>query len=128
MVLIDLKTLTIPELTMEFLRRVVNELKGRRFDFCETALCVQPEGNYGNMVSACGNAEDILKYLPEITREFAAKIKPEFTRCYQLGPPFHGEDKYFTARDPLGGLSIRCFKHWDVIHSKLMYRFDAAFS
>lgn len=128
MVPIDLKTLTIPELTLEFLRRVVIELKDRRFDFAETALCIQPEASGAWMVTAHASGTDILKVLPEITRDFAAKIKPGLTCCYQLGPPLWSEDKYFTARDPIGGISIRCYKHWDVIHAAPMYRFDAAFS
>lgn len=112
---------------MEFLRRVVNELNGRRFEFIETALCVQPEG-YAEMLSASGNVEDILHYLPELTREFAGKIKPAFTRCYGLDAPACSEGRYYTARDPIGGVSIRGFKLFDPMRGKLMYRFDAAFS
>ena len=107
---------------MEFLRRVVIELKGRHFDFIKT-----PEGNYGDIVSVTGGATDILKCLPELTRDFARKIKPEFTRCYGLAKPQQVQ-LYYTARDPISGVSIRCIGYWDVIHSENWLRFDANFS
>lgn len=120
------KTIGLPELTMEFLRRVVNELNGRRFEFIEPGDLVLPE-KWTEMVSASGSAENIFHFLPECTREFAGKIKPEFTRCYQLNSPRWSEDRHYFARDPISGLSIRAFKHWDVMESQLMYRFDSAF-
>ena len=113
------------ELTTEFLRRVVNELNGRRFEYIEEPIS---EGQGRDFVSAYVKAEDFLKVLPEITREFAGKIRPEFTRCHKLlplPPPF---GNYYTARDPIGGVSIRCFRHWHVMEGGIVYRFDAAFS
>lgn len=120
--------MTIPQLGTEFLWRVVNELSGRRFEFIETALCIPPEQAGAEMVSVSGYGDDILKCLPEITREFAAKIQPRLTCCYKLGPPRWSEDRYSTSHDLSSGLCIRCFKAWDPMRSKLMYRFDAAFS
>lgn len=63
-------------------------------------------------------------YLPE----FAAKIKPEWTRCHKLSDPPPSITQYFTAYDPISGLSIRVIRHWDVMKSDFRYRFDAAFS
>ena len=113
------------ELTMEFLRRVVNELNGRRFEYMKEPI---NEGERRDFVSATVKAEDFLKVLPEVTREFAAKIRPEFTRCHQLAPLPAPLDQHYTARDPISGMSVRCFRAWDVMESGIVYRFDAAFS
>lgn len=118
-------TLTMSELTMEFLRRVVNELNGRRFEYTKEPI---NEGERRDFLSVSIKAEDFLKVLPEITREFAAKIRPEFTRCHKLHPLPKPFEQHFTARDPISGVSIRCFRHWDVMRSGIAYRFDAAFS
>jgi hypothetical protein len=118
-------SLTTSELTMEFLRRVVNELKGRRFEYIEEPI---NEGQRRDLVSAQMKAEDFLKVLPEVTREFAGKIRPEFTRCHKLAPPPPPLGQHYTARDPIGGVSIRCIRYWDVTHNDICYRFDAAFS
>ncbi len=126
MVLLGQYTLTMSELTMEFLRRVVNELNGRRFEYLEELI--SEEHPRRTFVTASVKAEDLLKVLPEITREFAGRIRPEFTRCYKLLPPPKPFDQHFTARDPISGVSIRCFRHWDVIRNGITYRFDAAFS
>ena len=110
--------------SMEFLHRVVNELKGRRFEYREEPI---NEGQRGDFVSANIKAQDFFKVLPDVSREFAAKIEPRFTRCHQLAPlPVHFDP--YTSRDPIGGMSIRCVLQWDVIRSEMIYRFDAAFS
>ncbi len=113
------------ELTMEFLRRVVNELNGRRFEYIEEPI---KEGDRRDFLSVTIKAEDLLKVLPEITREFAGKIEQRFTRCHKLLTPPAPFDQYYTARDPIGGVSIRCLRHWDVMRGSIVYRFDAAFS
>jgi hypothetical protein len=122
---LDLKTVTMSQLTTEFVRRVVNELNGRRFQYVEEPI---GEGQRRDFVTAHVKAQDFLKVLPEVTREFAQKIRPEFTRCHKLQPLPAQFEQHYTARDPIGGISIRCFRHWDVIHSDIVYRFDAAFS
>ena len=111
---------------MEFLRRVINELNGRRFEYLEELINeTQPRRDF---VSAQVKANDLLHVLPEMTRKFAAEIRPEFSRCHKLLPlePAFGEP--YTARDPISGVSIRCFCHWHVMEGDIVYRFDAAFS
>ena len=125
MALLGQYALTMSELTMEFLRRVVNELDGRKFEYRAEPI---NEGQRRDFISAHVKAEDFLKVLPEVTREFASRIRPEYTRCHKLQslpPPY---DQHYTARDPISGVSVRCFRHWDVMGSEIVYRFDAAFS
>jgi len=113
-------------ITLEFLRRVVNELKGRQFEYREDHF-VTPAPHRGDIVSAQTKQEDFLKVLPEITRQYAEKIKPEFTRCHKLQATYE-HPRNFTASDPISGVSIRCTLIWNAIHSEMSYRFDAAFS
>ena len=107
------------EMTFEFLRRVVNELKGRRFEYidepCAATLTVQAKAN------------ELLHVLPEITREFAGKIPAGATRCFKV-ITVPNLDHQYSARDPFGGVSIRGVRIWDVMHGEIVYRFDAAFS
>ena len=119
----DPKTIEMTQLTFEFLRRVVNELKGRKFEYIK-----EPGGRppHAEMITAQGKADDLLYVLPEITREFAGKIKPEFSRCYELRAP--GPLPSWTARDPISGISIRCVRIWDVTENDMRCRFDAVFS
>jgi len=112
------------ELAMEFLRRVVNELGDRKFEYCEEPWT---EGAR-EFLTVVIKVQDFLKVLPDVTREFAARIKPEFTRCHPLAPPPRPFDHYYTARDKIRGLSIRCLRHWDVTQRDFVYRFDAALS
>lgn len=111
---------------MEFLRRVVNELNGRRFEYTEEMM---REGDHRDFVSAQVKADDLLHVLPEVTRKFAAEIRQEFLRCHNLLPPpgAFGQSHY-TARDPISGVSIRGLRHWHVMLGDVVYRFDAAFS
>jgi hypothetical protein len=106
-------------LAFDFLRRVVNELNGRRFEYVETGLPRE-------QVTATVKQPEVLHVFPEVTREFAGKIKPEWHRCHKLTAVYDLEA--YTARDPISGVSIRCISHFDVIHGEMLYRFDAAFS
>lgn len=115
----------MPELTMEFLRHVVNEMNGRRFEYVEELL---KENERRDFVSAVVKSNELLHVLPEMTRKFAAEIRPEFTRCHKLLPLPESFGYHYTARDPIGGVSIRCLRHWDVMACDIVYKFDAAFS
>jgi hypothetical protein len=112
-------------ITMEFLRRVVVELNGRRFEYLEEPIS---EGQRRDFVSAQVKAADLLHVLPEITRKFAAEIRPEFCRCHKLLPLAAPYEEHYTARDVVNGVSIRCFRSWYVAEGEIVYRFDAAFS
>jgi hypothetical protein len=124
-VILDERLTSIGSLTMEFLRRVVNELNGRRFEYMEEPI---NEGEGRDFVSVSIKAEDLLKVLPDVAREFAGAIRPEFTRCHKLSPLPAPFNNHYTARDPISGVSIRCFRHWHVMIGDIVYRFDAAFS
>lgn len=128
MAVLDDKTLTMAKFTTEFLRRVVNELNGRRFEYREEPLGQNGGSERRDFVTAHIKAEDALKVLPEVTGEFAAHILPEYTRCHKLLPLPPAYQQHYTSRDPISGVSIRCFRHWDVTRSEMLYRFDAAFS
>ena len=110
---------------MEFLRRVVIELSGRTFQYVddETSRPLSSE-----TIHAVSYADVLLHVLPEITRGFACKIRPEFTRCHKMPAPCYSELEVYFARDPISGVSIRCFRNWDVIQSRVAILFDAAFS
>ena len=110
------------ELATEFLRRVVNELKGRTFTTSE------PPPQSGGAIIAKAKAAEVLHVLPEIVREFASQIEPAWTRCYRLNPTPVSEGKPYIAHDPISGVSIRCFKYWDVSEYGMTFRFEAAFS
>ena len=125
MVTLNQKQLEMSELTLEFLRRVVNELNGRKFEYMEELI---NEGEHRDFLYVSIKAEDFLKVLPEVTREFAQKIKPEFTRCHKLAPLPAPFEHHYTARDPISGVAIRCYRHWNVMQGDIVYRFDAAFS
>ena len=125
MALSNPKDASISEVTFEFLRRVVNELNGRKFEYIEEPLF---EGQRRDFISAQVKAGELFYVLPEITREFAVKIRPQFCHCHKLHPPSQAFEHHFTARDPISGLSIRCLRHWDVMSGGIRYRFDAAFS
>ena len=117
------KEMTLSMLAFEFLRRVVNELEDRKFEYLEEPYRVPSE-------QLCADAKhhDLLYVLPELTRDFAGKIKPAFTRCHKIVAPPSLIMQYFTALDPVSGLSIRCIRHFDVMKGEFRYRFDAAFS
>ena len=123
--MIDETSVAMRESTREFLRRVVIELKGRQFEYIQVPI---NEGERRDFLSVSVPAEDFLKVLPEITCEFASKIRSEFTRCHQLLPLPKAYEQHYTMRDPISGVSIRCFRCWDVRRSDIVYRFDAAFS
>jgi hypothetical protein len=114
--------MTFQELAFEFLRRVVNELHGRQFRYYDGV--VRPH----EILTAQARQNDVLKVLPKLTREFAQKIKPEFTCCQKLASPPQYIFQHFTAHDPISGLSIRCYRQFDVREGEFLYRFDAAFS
>ena len=123
MAVLDDKTLGMAQLTMEFLRRVVNELKGRRFEYIDNP---DYRPSHGDLISAAAKQDEMLYCLPEMTRDFAAGIKPQCTHCYRLSTSQMLPT--YTAHDPISGISIRCVRLFDVIHSETTYRFDAAFS
>ena len=123
MALLDEKKMTLSMLAFEFLRRIVNELDGRRFS--EIAA---NQSRPHEIVVAQAPQHDVLKVLPEMTREFAQKIKPEFTNCHTLAAPPAPIHIHCMVRDPMSGVSIRCFRHFDVMEGEFRYRFDAAFS
>lgn len=123
--MLNLQTLTLAQLTMEFLRLVVNELGERRFEYIDEPI---KEGERCEFISVIMKAEIIEKKLPEITREFANAIRPEFSRCYRLAALPKTFEQQYTARDPLFGVAIRCFRHWHVMEGEILYRFDAVFS
>ena len=118
--IMDEKTTTFPMLVFEFMRLVIRELKGRTFEYVE----VFPENTDGLVAAA--KSEDVLKVLPDIAREFASRIKPEWTRCYKMPTP--PEFITFTGHDPFSGLSIRGMRHFDVMVGEMRYRFDARFN
>jgi hypothetical protein len=119
----DAKTMTMPMLTMEFLRLVVNQLKGRKFEH-SPMLNLPPE-----RIMAVANATDVLKKLPDMTREFAEKIKPEWIRCHELPELGNIVQGYqYTSRDLESGLSIRCLRIFDPLYGEMVYRFDSCFS
>jgi hypothetical protein len=118
----DEKTITFQMLVSEFTRRVVIELNGRRFEYSEDI------SRKAEHLCADSNLEDVLKVLPEVTREFASRIKPEWCRCHKLSPPPEFINLTFTSLDPISGLSIRGIKHFNPMKSRFCYRFDAAFS
>jgi hypothetical protein len=109
---------------VDFLRRVVNEMPARRFRYLETGTEIPAE-----QISAMAREDELLKILPEITREFAGKIKPEFTRCHKLSRLSQIDPLWQDiAMDPISGLSIRWIRAYDVMKNDFIYRFDAAFS
>ena|ERR1700688_1114940 len=116
----NVKTITFRQLGFEFLRRVVNELNGRKFE--------QSSGTPSEQICGDAKSDEVFHILPELTREFAQMIKPEWTRCCILEQPPSPIRDYFIATDPISGLSIRVILHWDVMKSGFRYRFDAAFS
>jgi hypothetical protein len=124
MAMLDLKTATQPSLTHEFLRRVVIELKGRTFADRDELRSLPPSGD---RVSGVVKADELLHVLPEITREFAAKIKPQWIYCYKLVFSAQFQHQY-ESHDPISGMRIRSTRYFDVIHGDILYRFDAAFN
>jgi hypothetical protein len=116
----NVKTTTFRQLGFEFLRRVVNELNGRKFE--------QSSGTPSEQICGDAKSDEVLHILPELTREFAKRIKPEWTRCYILENPPSPINDYFIATDPHSGVSIRIVRHFDVMKGDFRYRFDAAFN
>lgn len=113
------ESLSQPQITFEFLRRVVNELNGRRFEYVD-----EPRES---TLSASVKIDDLFYTLPEVTRNFAARINPELKRCFKVATaPNLG--RWATAHDPISGATVRSIRIWDPIRSELIYRFDAAFS
>ena len=98
------KEKTLNWITAEFLRRVVNELKGRQFEYREDHF-VSVAPHAGDVVSGQAKEEDFLKVLPEFAREFAQKIDPTFTRCHKLQATYGKSTQLHGAR------SDRRFEH-----------------
>jgi len=115
--MLDPITKEMRELSFEFLRRVVNELKGRCFEFYASPL-------NGETIIAAARPDVILHVLPEMAREFAEQIKPEWTRCHKR----NSLPQEFTAHDLRSGLQLRCMRHFDLNQNEILLRFDAGFS
>lgn len=123
--IMDYKTLSFSALTFEFLRLLALELKDRQFTTALGELRTSPPN--GEIISATGIQSDVLMILPELARDFAARIKPQYTHCYKLAH-HPAIPQSFTASEPISGLSIRCVRVFAAIHRDFVYRFDAGFS
>jgi hypothetical protein len=117
---------------MEFLRRLKLEMPERRFVRVE--LSSEPIPDDAHRIS--GQAYDGLseKELDNLAEEFALRISPELTKCYELELR---TDYAERSCDPESGLSIRIVMVWDpnglrredvVGGGRMLYRIDAAFS